>query len=428
VRIKALRIQDFKGLRALELNDTDRAIVIVGGSNGAGKSSALDAITVALAGKGAMPAQPIREGQDRAEISIDLGEVSVTRTITRTGGSLKIRTKDGMAPATPQTWLDARVGALACDPVAFLTAKPSEQAAQLARLAGFDMANWNARRQALYDDRRIIGREGERAAAVLSSMPPFVEAPEEEVTPVLMPVSDIIARMAEVRRAGEQVAVQQREAQAARAAHHALEAEHAELRRRLAICEARCKDADAQATMMEREAEAARVALADPAVLEAELAGLEARNAAAMAEAAAVNDKVRANAARRRQEAQVQHYRDEYAARSASLKALEEERSAAIAAAKLPVDGLGLGEDGVTYRGVPLSQASQAERLRIAMGLALADRREIQIVLVRDASLLDDDSMRIIAEMAEAAGAQVWLERVGDHDAGAIIIEDGGVR
>jgi hypothetical protein len=35
--------------------------------------------------------------------------------------------------------------------------------------------------------------------------------------------------------------------------------------------------------------------------------------------------------------------------------------------------------------------------------------------------------MAIIAEMAEAAGAQVWLERVGTADAGAVIIEDGEV-
>jgi hypothetical protein len=40
---------------------------------------------------------------------------------------------------------------------------------------------------------------------------------------------------------------------------------------------------------------------------------------------------------------------------------------------------------------------------------------------------LDEDNMAIVAEMAEAAGAQVWLERVGTGDAGAVIIEDGEV-
>jgi hypothetical protein len=61
------------------------------------------------------------------------------------------------------------------------------------------------------------------------------------------------------------------------------------------------------------------------------------------------------------------------------------------------------------------------------MAVALAMNPKLRIVLVRDASLLDSDNMAIIAEMAEAAGAQVWLERVGTADAGAVIIEDGEV-
>jgi len=36
--------------------------------------------------------------------------------------------------------------------------------------------------------------------------------------------------------------------------------------------------------------------------------------------------------------------------------------------------------------------------------------------------------MRLVAEMAEAAGGQVWLERVGEGDECSIVIEDGMVR
>jgi hypothetical protein len=50
------------------------------------------------------------------------------------------------------------------------------------------------------------------------------------------------------------------------------------------------------------------------------------------------------------------------------------------------------------------------------------------VALVRDGSALDADSLRIVAETAQKYDGQVWLERVGDGDEGAIVIEDGTVR
>jgi hypothetical protein len=92
------------------------------------------------------------------------------------------------------------------------------------------------------------------------------------------------------------------------------------------------------------------------------------------------------------------------------------------------VPGLALGESGPTFNGVPLSQASGAERLRVSVAIGLALNPRLRVLLVRDASLLDENSLRLVAEMAQDAGAQVWLERVGDGDPGAVIIADGQVQ
>ena len=46
-------------------------------------------------------------------------------------------------------------------------------------------------------------------------------------------------------------------------------------------------------------------------------------------------------------------------------------------------------------------------------------------MLIEDASLLDADSLAVVRKMSEEQDLQVWLERVGDADAGAFIIEDG---
>jgi len=41
---------------------------------------------------------------------------------------------------------------------------------------------------------------------------------------------------------------------------------------------------------------------------------------------------------------------------------------------------------------------------------------------------LDEENMQLVVDMAKQHDAQIWIERVGDKDASAIIIEDGHVR
>jgi len=93
----------------------------------------------------------------------------------------------------------------------------------------------------------------------------------------------------------------------------------------------------------------------------------------------------------------------------------------------MPVEGLAFDPDGVTYQGVPFSQCSAAEQMRVSMAVALAMNPSLRVCLIRDGSLLDSDSLEIIREMAEAADAQVWLERVSEGADCQVIIEDGAI-
>jgi hypothetical protein len=110
------------------------------------------------------------------------------------------------------------------------------------------------------------------------------------------------------------------------------------------------------------------------------------------------------------------------------IEAIDQKKADAIAAARMPVPGLGFGADGVvTLNGLPLDQASAAERLRVSVAIGLAMNPRLRVLLIRDASLLDRESMRQVAEMAKAAGAQLWVERVEVDDQTTVLIEDGQV-
>ena len=100
----------------------------------------------------------------------------------------------------------------------------------------------------------------------------------------------------------------------------------------------------------------------------------------------------------------------------------------AIAGAQMPVPGLGFGNGYITLNGVPFDQASDAERLRTSCAIAMKLNARLRVIRVRDGSLLDDNSMAILAEMAAENDCQIWIETVRAVTDAAVIITDGRVK
>jgi chemotaxis protein histidine kinase CheA len=476
MRITALTVKNFKRLRSLDI-DADRAIIILGGKNGSGKTSALDAIQAALTGERSIPAEPIKRGEDKGEIVVKLDDFTVTRSFARKDDgaittALKIATADGMKPASPQAWLNAKIGDLTCDPLAFMAAKPDAQAERLRKIAGVDTTALDRQRAILENERLDIGRAGKGLAESEAAMPHYTDAPAEVVVPdvvspeiVSAPVvsaADIVAELAAAD------ATQRVKDESRRLADEKARL-HTDAERKVSESDAKIeqmkRDLDAEterraawakhaehANQLATAAEEGFAALpvTDRAPIAERLATVEQTNAAARDEAAAknaeavrlaneanaaarkladdTNARVRANAARKAKGEEAEASRRAWAGKTTAIKAVDAERAAMLAAAPFPVAGLGFGTDGgVTFNGLPLAQASGAEQIRVSMGIALAANPTIRVVLIRDASLLDEDSMALVVDLAEKADAQVWLERVGSGDAGAVVISDGGV-
>jgi hypothetical protein len=104
---------------------------------------------------------------------------------------------------------------------------------------------------------------------------------------------------------------------------------------------------------------------------------------------------------------------DAAAALTKSIEKRDADKQAAIAAAKMPVPGLGFGDECVLLDGVPFEQASAAQQLRAAVAIAAALNPRLRIIQMRDGSKLDTKAMTALAEFADANNMQVWVERVG---------------
>lgn len=335
LKIISLQAENLKRLTAVRI-DPRGNLVEIRGRNAQGKSSVLDAIWWALAGAGNIQADPIRKGQERAVVKLDLGELVVTRTFMKQDDgsfrtSITVENGDGARFPSPQRMLDDLLGSLTFDPLAFARMKPKEQFDALKGFVpGVDFANIEGLNRADFEKRTAVNRRAKELTAQAQAIAIPEALPGERIDETAL-----VAEIADVGNFNAQI----------------------DLRAD------RRKQAEASAKAHRADAEDAR----DKAKLDA------------------------------------------------------------IAAAKLPIDGLGFGDDAITLNGLPFEQASDAERLRASCAIAMASNPKLRVIRVRDGSLLDEDGMRLLGELADAHDCQVWVEAVDSSGRVGIVLEDGHV-
>lgn len=401
LHIVELRAENVKRLRAARVRP-DGTIVTVSGPNGAGKSTLLDSIMMALGGKGAQPSQPIRTGAESAEIVVDLGRFRVRRTMRHGGAdTLTVETPEGAAYRSPQRMLDDLLGDLTFDPLEFARRKPTEQADTLSRLAKLDLSDLDRAEKAAFERRTDLNRRVRDIEGRLRSMPEDPDAPEAEVS-----AADLRTRLATALRARESE-------RSAIGATRATEGRIADLERDLA----EARDLLEKQVAVVSVAAQAVAAAGDPDQIQADLGAIEQNNARA-----------RQAAERRKVGDELAGVRAQVDQLDAAVTDARRQRAERIAASPMPLPELSLGHGEVLWRGLPLEQASQAERLRVAAAIGMALNPTIRVLLIRDGSLMDNASLAALAQMADEHGYQVWLERVAESGQGVgIVIEDGEV-
>ena len=127
---------------------------------------------------------------------------------------------------------------------------------------------------------------------------------------------------------------------------------------------------------------------------------------------AGTNEKVRQNFEKTLKAAALEEIKATAEKLTKNLKRIDKEQEALVAAVNMPVDGLGFDENGVTFNDIPFVQASDGEKLRVSVAMAMAMNPELRIMRITDGSLLDEDSMAMIEALATEHDYQVWIEIV----------------
>ena len=403
IKINALSIENVKRVRAVALTPSRDGLTIIGGRNGQGKTSVLDAIAWTLGGEKFRPGTPQRDG---AMLPPTLHvELSNGIVVERRGKNAELRVTDPTGKRAGQMLLDAFISKLALDLPRFMNATAKQKADTLLQIIGVkdEVMRLEDEEKRLYDSRRAVGQLADQKQKHVDDLPYYDGLPKEPISAMelIRRQQDILARngenarkrtrrdaiAAELSRVNEQL-----EALAARKA--ALESDYATA----------CRDA---LDLLDEGTEE----------LEADIAQID-----------ETNRKIRQNNIRDSAQAEASHLAAQYDELTEQLEAVRRERHALLEGAALPLEGLTVENGELLYLGKPWDCMSASQQLRVAAAIAASVNPECGFVLMDKLEQLDPETLEDFGAWLCERGLQVIATRVSTGDECTIIIEDGAAQ
>lgn len=431
--IKKVKIVDFQ---------PNRYVTKISGANGSGKTSALDAVFYALAGRKTLPSALIRQGQKTGRIRIETKRHIITRRLDDKGGALQIEDKStNTLVKEPADWLKAMASDLGFDPLEFMRMKPEDQFDHLKRLVPMaedveHLEDANREDDGTWTRRRAEMRSMEATRERMTVVP---DLPEQPI--------DIDALLAEART----VSQHNREIEQEQRNRDITHAEKQRLIDQMAARNEQMKELRAKIGQLEfaNEQDAgAREAIAEEINNWKPLAEPKDRRAIddQISDASSLNARITTNNANREQRAKfdedINTIKDELERLSETIRERKLTIARTLEKARFPIPGLSfvtIEEDTagrkrenpkkvVTYNGIPLKDASSGEQIRVSTAIGMAGKPELRFLLIREGSLLDDNGMAILEEMAHENDWQILVEVVDQSGKVGVYLEDGEVK
>lgn len=385
-KIVNLKAENFLKLKAVDITPGENPVIEITGANGAGKSSVLKAIWATFANRETSKeiTNPIRSGELIGSVSINLGELIVTRSWTPSGAYLTVENAQGMIYKSPQKMLDELKTALTFDPLAFTRMASKDQRATLIKLLGIDTDSLDTERGNLFATRTAVNRQLNEARAHMELYDGVPVGPEEKISPSTL--------ITEIREAQDNNDKRRKTVNLIGEINRTIEQLEKDL-------------SEARDSLKNAETELSTFTEIDTAPLEERLLNLEEENKLIekRIQLKTVFAKVR-----------------ELALKSESLtnqiEEIDNTKRELLKSAQFPIDGLSFDETGVLFNSIPISQVSSAEQIKISVAMGMSMKPGLRVMLIQDGSLLDNNSRQVIEDLAKEYNMQVWIETVDADD------------
>ena len=400
IKINSFEIEGVKRIKAVSYAPSENGLTVIGGKNGAGKTSVLDAIAWALGGERYRPSNAAHDGDyNPPHLKVTLSDGI---TVERSGKNSSLKVTDSKGNRCGQALLDAFIEDLALNLPKFMAASDKEKAETLLRIIGVGdtLAEYERKEKQLYDERHQIGRLADQKAKYAAELPHYDGVPLAPVSAIdlIHRQQEILAINGENRRKREHVASLEKK-------RHELEKQLADLSEQLSAVINDLNIAKLSAEALEDQS---------TAELERDIAAID-----------TLNIQIRANLDRERAYDEAAELREKYDALTGEIDDIRTKRLALLANADLPLPELSVENGELTYRGKKWDCLSGAEQLKVSAAIVRKLKPECGFVLMDKLEQMDLDTLAAFGEWLESEGLQVIATRVSIGDECDLIIEDG---
>lgn len=403
------------------------------GKNKQGKTAVLHGIRCLFEGAGASPPDPIHEDAEPDDESFVRGCISNGWTIQRKfteknpKGYLTVTGPDGLEGK--QGSIDPWLGNGHFDPLGFFQLSSEEQARALLALSSVE--DLEGKLEAL---ERIEDEFYEQRTPFISEKRRLrgVEKPEgERPEPIsVKDEMDQLGRLQKKQREATDLVREHREK--ANQAHRSLadaKEEEEECRSEVARLRAELKEAEAFLEQAEEETEKRRAAveeLENEQIDVPDYSGQIEQVKAKIDRAEEIQEALEPWKEYDRAQEKLPEVEAKVDELTSKIKEAQEERARLISEADFPVEGLDFTPEGeVILNGHPLEQASGRERVELGVTAALAHDPKLRLVLVDEASSIDQEGLEHLARLGEEHELDIILARLGLEGKGELEIVDG---
>lgn len=403
IKINSFEIENIKRVKAVKLEPTQNGLTIIGGRNGQGKTSVLDAIAWALGGDKYKPSEPQREGSVVApslHVTLSNGLVVERKGVN---GSLKVI--DAQGNKSGQQLLNSFIEQLALDLPKFMQANNKEKASILLKIIGVGdkLAAFDAEEQKLYNRRYEIGQIANQKEKYAAELDRYPEVPQELVSAseLIRQQQDILARNGENQRKRELANHYNEELAKAQVAFD-------EAKKRLMAAENDAMIARKSALDLQDESTEA---------LEKNIADID-----------NLNVKIRANMDKEKAEIEAEEFKKQYEDLTGQITDIRKQRLDLLQGAKLPLAGLSVEDGELTFEGKKWDCLSGSAQLKVATAIVRGVNPNCGFVLIDKLEQMDKETLQEFAAWLEEQGLQVIATRVSSGDECSIIIDDGYIK
>ena len=421
-RITELHISNIKRIKMVDITPQGD-LVILEGENAQGKTSVMDSISYLLGGKRLIPDEPIRKGETEGFAKAVIGDFEIIRKWSNPFTSyLNIKTKEGMSPGNPQTFLRERIGSFSLEVAELMNMGKDERIAVFKKITGLNLGDLKTKHDKTmllrYDDNKILARlKGE--IKNYEDLPDIKEG---------LDIDELQKERKEKEDANDKYREKEAHITELIGNESGMQIDIQEGLEKLKLLQKEITDIQ---KANEEKIKASEGITQDITQENKDLESMVYWNLSEIdvkIKEAVEQQGLKVKLERKDDiKVEIEIVEKMIKKHNDNLDKIKDEKTKRISDSAVPVEGITFDGVSIKYKEIEFEECSTAERIEMSIAIGIKENPKIRILLIRDGSAIGKATMEKIKQLAKKNNFQIWIERVSNTKGNEIFIEDGQI-